>query len=169
MQPSKTNSFSKIISSVFYVGYFPLRGGGSWAALLCLVYFILFRLFLVDFLNIAENLFFILNVLLLFLHVPLSIFTINRSISEKDPDPHHVVIDEWVGMYIPLVFLEFNLFALVLGFFIFRFFDIFKPYPINKIEDLPGSYGGLGDDVVAGIFTFIFVFIIQNFIDLPII
>ena len=66
-------------------------------------------------------------------------------------------------------FLEFNLFALVLGFFIFRFFDIFKPYPINKIEDLPGSYGVLGDDVVAGIFTFIFVFIIQNFIDLPII
>ena len=101
--------------------------------------------------------------------LPLGIFTINRSISKDDPDPHHVVFDEWVGMYIPIVILEYNLFAFILAFFIFRFFDIFKPYPINKFEDLPKAYGVLGDDIVAGVFTLIFVIIIESFIELPVI
>ena len=72
-------------------------------------------------------------------------------------------------MYIPIVILEYNLFAFILAFFIFRFFDIFKPYPINKFEDLPKAYGVLGDDIVAGVFTLIFVLIIVSFIELPVI
>ena len=72
-------------------------------------------------------------------------------------------------MYIPIVILEYNLFAFILAFFIFRFFDILKPYPINKFEDLPKAYGVLGDDIVAGVFTLIFVIILESFIELPVI
>ena len=169
MNSKKITTFSKLVSSVFYIGYFPLRGGGSWAALFCLIYFILLRYLLVDFFDLSENLFLIINLIILIINLPLGIFTINRSISKDDPDPHHVVFDEWVGMYIPIVILEYNLFAFILAFFIFRFFDIFKPYPINKFEYLPKAYGVLGDDIVAGVFTLIFVLIIESFIELPVI
>ena len=162
MNSKKITTFSKLVSSVFYIGYFPLRGGGSWAALFCLIYFILLRYLLVDFFDFSENLFLIINLIILILYLPLGMITINRSIS-------NVVFDEWVGMYIPIVILEYNLFAFILAFFIFRFFDIFKPYPINKFEDLPKAYGVLGDDIVAGVFTLIFVVIIESFIELPVI
>ena len=117
MNSKKITTFSKLVSSVFYIGYFPLRGGGSWAALFCLIYFILLRYLLVDFFDLSENLFLIINLIILILYLPLGIFTINRSISKDDPDPHHVVFDEWVGMYIPIVILEYNLFAFILAFF----------------------------------------------------
>ena len=160
----KNISFSKIVSTVFFIGYFPLRGGGSWAALLCLIYFILSKIILIDIINISQNIFFIINLLLLLFYLPLGFFTINNSISKENPDPHHVVFDEWVGMWIPIIFLEFNFILLIISFFVFRFFDIFKPWPINKFEKLPIAYGVLGDDIIAGIFTYITVIILTLFI-----
>jgi phosphatidylglycerophosphatase A len=161
---SKQNNlifFSKIVSTVFFIGYFPLRGGGSWAALLCLLYFILSKIILVDIYNISQDVFFIINLLSLLLYLPLGIFTINRSISKENPDPHHVVFDEWVGMWIPIIFLDYSLLLLIISFFVFRFFDIFKPWPINKFEKLPIAYGVLGDDIIAGIFTYFTVLILS--------
>ena len=160
----KNISFSKIVSTVFFIGYFPLRGGGSWAALLCLIYFILSKIILIDIFNISQNIFFIINLLLLLFYLPLGFFTINNSISKENADPHHVVFDEWVGMWIPIIFLEFNFILLIISFFVFRFFDIFKPWPINKFEKLPIAYGVLGDDIIAGIFTYITVIILTLFI-----
>lgn len=160
----KNISFSQIVSTVLFIGYFPLRGGGSWAALLCLMYFIFSKIFLIDIINISQNIFFIINLLLLLLYLPLGFFTINNSISEENPDPHHVVFDEWVGMWIPIIFLEFNFTLLIISFFVFRFFDIFKPWPINKFEKLPIAYGVLGDDIIAGIFTYFTVLILTLFI-----
>tara|TARA_B100001250_G_scaffold22606_2_gene19009 strand:+ start:11410 stop:11742 length:333 start_codon:yes stop_codon:yes gene_type:complete len=108
-----------------------------------------------------------MNLVMLILYLPLGIFTINRTITKENPDPHHVVFDEWVGMFIPMMFIEFNFVALVLSFFIFRFFDIFKPFPINKFEKLPKAYGVLGDDIIAGIFTLICILVIENFYIFP--
>ncbi|MFL2653171.1 MAG: phosphatidylglycerophosphatase A [Dehalococcoidia bacterium] len=162
-----SKTLSNLISTVFYVGYFPLRGGGSWAALICLLYFIFSKYLLIDIFNFSNNIFFIMNLVMLILYLPLGIFTINRTITKENPDPHHVVFDEWVGMFIPMMFIEFNFVALVLSFFIFRFFDIFKPFPINKFEKLPKAYGVLGDDIIAGIFTLICILVIENFYIFP--
>tara|TARA_B000000475_G_C15952417_1_gene429356 strand:- start:73 stop:573 length:501 start_codon:yes stop_codon:yes gene_type:complete len=162
-----SKTLSNLISTVFYVGYFPLRGGGSWAALICLLYFIFSKYLLIDIFNLSNNIFFIMNLVMLILYLPLGIFTINRTITKENPDPHHVVFDEWVGMFIPMMFIEFNFVALVLSFFIFRFFDIFKPFPINKFEKLPKAYGVLGDDIIAGIFTLICLLVIENFYIFP--
>ena len=162
-----SKTLSNLISTVFYVGYFPLRGGGSWAALICLLYFIFSKYLLIDIFNLSNNIFFIINLVMLILYLPLGIFTINRTITKENPDPHHVVFDEWVGMFIPMMFIEFNFVALILSFFIFRFFDIFKPFPINKFEKLPKAYGVLGDDIIAGIFTLIFLLVIENFYIFP--
>ena len=165
----KKINFSHFISTVFFIGYFPLRGGGSWAALFCLIIFILSKLIFIDFLELRQVSFLIINLVILIAYIPIGIYTINRTITEENPDPHHVVFDEWVGMFIPIIFIEYNIIAIIISFFIFRFFDIFKPFPINKFEELPRAYGVLGDDVIAGIFTLLVMIILQTFIDFPLI
>jgi phosphatidylglycerophosphatase A len=65
-----------------------------------------------------------------------------------------IVIDEMVGMVVTMYLIPWNLLNLVMGFFVFRFFDIVKPYPIRRLEkSLPGGYGVVGDDVLAGVYA----------------
>lgn len=72
-------------------------------------------------------------------------------------DPRLIVIDEVSGQLIsltPLVFLpSFSITAVVIGFLLFRLFDIFKPYPIRKLERLHGGLGVMADDAVAGVYA----------------
>ena len=74
----------------------------------------------------------------------------------KKKDPSEVIIDEFLGQSIPLLFIvNFNIYEVLIAFVTFRFFDIYKIYPINKMEDLKGSYGVILDDIVAGIYSLI--------------
>lgn len=74
-------------------------------------------------------------------------------------DPSEVILDEFVA--VPLCFIGLNpaggfvpvLLLLVCGFGIFRFFDILKPLGIKKLQDLPGGWGVVADDVAAGLAT----------------
>ena len=68
-------------------------------------------------------------------------------------DPKEVIIDECAGQLITFLFIPLSLKTLILGFFLFRFFDIVKPYPIHKFEALEGSLGITMDDFAAGIFA----------------
>jgi phosphatidylglycerophosphatase A len=66
-------------------------------------------------------------------------------------DPQWIVIDEWAGIFIALIGTSSsNLLHVVGAFLLFRLFDILKPGPVGKAEDLPGAFGIMGDDVVAG-------------------
>jgi len=72
-------------------------------------------------------------------------------------DPRLIVIDEVSGQLIsltPLVLLpSFAITAVVIGFLFFRLFDIFKPYPIRKLERLHGGLGVMADDALAGVYA----------------
>jgi phosphatidylglycerophosphatase A len=71
-------------------------------------------------------------------------------------DPRLVVIDEVSGQLItltPLAFLPMSIVGVVAGFLLFRLFDIFKPYPIRKLERLHAGLGVMADDVLAGIYA----------------
>ena len=80
-------------------------------------------------------------------------------------DPHQIVIDEISGQLIsltPLVLLpSFSLAGLIIGFVLFRAFDIFKPYPIRKLERLPGGLGVMTDDALAGIYAAVLLWCAQ--------
>ena len=67
-------------------------------------------------------------------------------------DPSYVVIDEVAGQLTTYLFLPLNVFTIVLGFAAFRLFDIWKPYPIRKLEALEGGVGVMADDLLAGIY-----------------
>jgi len=70
-------------------------------------------------------------------------------------DPGIVVIDEVVGQLITFLFVPrgTGVWAIVAGFFLFRLFDIWKPYPIRRLEILESGLGVMADDVLAGIYA----------------
>jgi len=70
-------------------------------------------------------------------------------------DPGAVVIDEVAGQLITFLFVPFNagLWAVVAGFLAFRTFDIWKPYPIRRLEALESGLGIMADDVLAGAYA----------------
>jgi len=68
-------------------------------------------------------------------------------------DPSQVVIDELAGMWIACLLLPHSLWALLAALIFFRFFDIFKPLGIRKLEEMDGAPGVLLDDVLAGVYA----------------
>lgn len=67
------------------------------------------------------------------------------------PDPGRIVVDEVCGQLLALAFLPGTWTAAALSFALFRFFDIIKPWPIRKLEKLPGGWGIMADDIGAGL------------------
>jgi phosphatidylglycerophosphatase A len=68
-------------------------------------------------------------------------------------DPSFVVIDEVAGQLLTFLFLPVNAFNLILGTLAFRFFDIWKPFPIRKLESLGKGVGVMADDLLAGVYA----------------
>jgi phosphatidylglycerophosphatase A len=68
-------------------------------------------------------------------------------------DDGHITIDEVAGQLISLIALPVRLDVMIVGFFLFRFFDIVKPPPARRLESLRGGLGVVGDDVFAGIYA----------------
>jgi phosphatidylglycerophosphatase A len=70
------------------------------------------------------------------------------------PDPSPVVVDEVVGQMVTFLACPGASWkVLLVGFALFRFFDIVKPFPAGRAEHLPGGWGIMTDDVVAGIYS----------------
>ena len=76
-------------------------------------------------------------------------------------DSGHIVIDEVAGQLSALVICPQTVAFAVLGFFIFRLFDIWKPYPIYSSQKLPAGWGVVIDDILAGIYTAVVLIIIS--------
>jgi len=145
---------SKIISTFFGVGYLPQFPGTVASALTVLAYyFLLYRLNWV-----------------IFILLIISIFLIGvyfSNILQKDSDeedPSKIVIDEVSGQLAGIFLVPPRLVYLILAFFIFRYLDIVKPFSLKKVETLPGGWGVMGDDLVAGIITGIIMHLILIFI-----
>ena len=70
-------------------------------------------------------------------------------------DPKKVVIDEWAGMAVALIGVPPDLVSYAWAFLFFRIFDVIKPPPARQLEQLPGGYGIVLDDVFAGFYALI--------------
>ena len=79
----------------------------------------------------------------------------------KGDDPRSCVIDEVMGMTVPLLVSRHSLTLYALSFILFRYFDIWKPLGIRKIEErIKGGIGIVLDDFIAGIFSAIIILLI---------
>ena len=133
--------FSEIIGTMFYIGKIPFASG-TWGSLVALLLWYLIKPKIID---------------PLFLLITGGLFFIGIAVSEiitrelNNHDPKEIIIDEWVGMWIALYLVPHSLFWGLVSFFLFRFFDIFKPGPVQIMDDIHSPIGVMLDDVVAGI------------------
>ena len=111
---------------------------------------------------------------ILFMAAPLALAWLGVRASDRvvaetgQEDPGYIVIDEWAGMWITLWPVRWEvaqnlhrlwgpggwrwLPALLVPFLVFRLLDIWKPWPVRQIQDLPGGQGIVADDLVAGLY-----------------
>ena len=103
-------------------------------------------------------------ILIITLLLAISYYAISKYlIAKKSKDPKEIIIDEFIGQFIALIFIPDTILGLLVSFLLFRFFDITKLYPVNKAEKIPGAIGVLADDVVAGLMTACIIIIFNIF------
>jgi phosphatidylglycerophosphatase A len=105
------------------------------------------------------------------LAVCVAIYAITRPLGKwaeeytGEKDPGIFVMDEVIGYLITVAWLSGpSYLTLVVGFFVFRLFDVWKPAPARRMERLPGGDGILLDDVVAGALAFATVMLPARFL-----
>lgn len=82
-----------------------------------------------------------------------SVWSAGRAEKTLGHDSKKIVIDEWAGMFITLLFLPPRLDVFIAGFVFFRFYDVIKPYPADRCERFPGGWGVTFDDVFAAVYA----------------
>lgn len=138
--------FHKLFSSVLYIGN--LKGGGTIAAVLyCVIWYLLPVGFS------GNNWQFSIA----FLLVAMGVWSSNKVDAIWGKDSSKVVIDEVAGMAIALLMVPRNPGFVLTSLIAFRFFDIFKPLGVRKLEILPRGWGVMADDVLAGCYALAFV------------
>tara|TARA_Y100001970_G_scaffold293051_1_gene437427 strand:- start:1892 stop:2329 length:438 start_codon:yes stop_codon:yes gene_type:complete len=131
---------SIIISTFFYLGKVKFAPGtvASFATLIVW-----------NFITLDS---FLIRLLILLIITFLGLISIKISSSEFEvEDPPEIVIDEVVGMSIPLLFIVDNFFLSTIAFILFRILDICKPSIIYYSQSLKGEYGVLMDDILSGL------------------
>ena len=81
-------------------------------------------------------------------------------------DASIINIDEMVGMWVALLFLpaELSWMGWIGAFLLFRVFDVFKPFPVRESQNLPGGWGVMVDDVLAGLYTNLILRLLYRFL-----
>lgn len=141
----------RLISSFFYIGYLPIASG-TYASIAGVLLFFFLR----------GNSFYLGAVTGLI--VVLGFMTCGRAEKIfKVKDSSKIVIDEVSGMLICCCFIPHThtFFYTLLVFSLFRVFDILKPFPINKIQDLKGSLGVMLDDILAAFYALALIYLID--------
>lgn len=149
--------FHKAVTTVLGLGYAP-KAPGTFGALGAV-------LFLAIFLWTGSSLTTPLLLLVILVSAIIGIWSTNKLSSEWGDDPSKVVIDEFVGYLIGMLFLPLNWTNVLICFALFRFYDILKPLGVRFVDQkVKGGLGVMLDDVLAGIYTCITLHLINFFI-----
>jgi phosphatidylglycerophosphatase A len=139
-------TFNFLIATFFGIGKLP-GAPGTWASIAAAFCF-----------------YFVLNQPLFFAAVLVGVYFLGVYTSGRleeqmgEKDPSCAVIDEVLGMGIAMLFLKMqDRPFIIMAFILFRLFDIWKPYPIQKLEKLPGGWGIMTDDLMAGVYALFFI------------
>ena len=95
-----------------------------------------------------------------------AVVTVRRALRffEHKHDPSEIVMDEVVGCLITFYGVPITWSTLLIGFLLFRFFDIVKPLGINKVQRLPGVWGVIFDDIIAGVLSNVILYFIYYYL-----
>jgi phosphatidylglycerophosphatase A len=142
--------FFLLLATGLGVGYSPIAPGTLGTLLAIPVYYFLS--------NIASPIYEVTLIGFFFASVWVSE---NAEVFFGKKDDSRIVIDEMMGFLITVLWVPKTILFVTLGFFLFRFFDILKPFPIRRLEKrLKGGFGVVLDDVMAGVYANIILQII---------
>ena len=130
---------AKMLATGFWSGYFPITPGtfGSIPPWLIAYFLIQNNQLWLTIAAIAATI--------------VSVWSAGEAEKELGHDARKIVIDEWAGMFITLLFVPYSLINYAIAFFVFRALDVVKIYPARQAERLPAGWGITMDDVVAGV------------------
>lgn len=136
------DSLLKYTATLGFIGYLP-SAPGTFGTIFAFLIFIILK----------PSAF--LHILILLIIIPIGIISSHRAeMLLDDRDSRHIVIDEFCGYFCSMVLIPFSVSTLLIAFFLFRLFDILKPFPIRTIESsLSGGIGIMADDIMAAIYT----------------
>jgi phosphatidylglycerophosphatase A len=135
------NRIINTIGSVCYAGYFPLAPATFASFIWLLAY-----LFIPGGGWLSKP-------IALVVVLPVAFYASRVMEGMHGEDSSRIVIDEFAGMQVTFLMLEPSLAVGAIGFFLFRFFDIVKPFPINRSQKLSGGAGVVVDDLIAGLYA----------------
>ena len=162
--------FNSLFVTMFGLGKINFAPGtfGSMGTVIILFY--LFHVF-----N-ASSIIILIGLIIIFLY---SFYAVSSYIKyNKDKDPGEIVIDEFLGQSIPIYLYEIShgttkeseeaIIYYIVFFFLFRYFDIMKPFPVNFFDkNFKNSFGVIMDDICAGLYvvlTMVCFMIIKSYV-----
>ncbi len=147
-------------------GFIKLAPGTFASLFISIISYYLFKFYiLIDYFKIV-----CLGFFLIILYAVFAIQNLKKKFSQIDAK--EIVIDEVIGQLIPILLIEYisfikfktfgaDLYLYVISFFLFRFFDILKPFPINYFDkNFKNSFGIIFDDILAGIYSSIIILLL---------
>ena len=142
-EPNYLNKLAILIATGFGSGYSPIASGTAGSLVGLLIYLGLKDL---------SSLHYFIILVALFIIGCYTSGVAEKAFKEKDSG--RIVIDEIHGMLLTLWTLPQNLSYVIMGFFLFRLFDIWKPFPARYLErKIPGGFGVMLDDTVAALYA----------------
>jgi phosphatidylglycerophosphatase A len=159
------------------VGYLPLAPG-TWGSMVGVVLYLLLRVASMRFINawysgdavnrpLVESLYTTLSLAVIICLTAAGVWAATRAeklLGRKDPGA--VVVDEVAGQLIAFLFIPLSLtlkwWLVLAGFLLFRLFDIWKPYPVRRLEALESGLGIMADDVLAGVYAAVCVLLLTT-------
>ena len=141
---------ARLIVTFFYIGNTKIAPGSVASLVTTLIFYL-----------VAKHLISFLFIIIILMTTVLAFFAISiYTYKLLKKDRSEIVIDEVIGQSIallPLLLFEQTnppqLYMCIISLLFFRFFDIVKPYPINKLDKMNNTFGVIFDDILAGIFS----------------
>jgi len=144
----------RFLATFFYLGYSPIAPGtvGTLGGI--------GLFYLVSDLSLPVYSLFLLGFIIVSIWV-----STEASVVFSETDPRQVVVDEVCGYLVTMLLIPSSLINVILGFFLFRFFDVLKPPPVGSAERLPRGFGIVADDILAGIYSNLILQVITRVIE----
>ena len=141
---------STFVGSACYMGYFPFASA-TFASFVWLLFYLL-----------LPGGHWLSRPFLLIFIIPLAIVVSREMEREHGEDSSRIVIDEVAGMHVTFALVEPSIAVGIVGFALFRIFDIVKPFPINRSQRIGGGVGVVLDDIIAGLYARIVLLAVMN-------
>ena len=146
-----------LLSTLFYVGYFP-KAPGTIGSLISLpiIFCICYKFGFIGLLIVIITSFVV------------AIISVNKVLKYTEHDPNFIVVDEFIGQSVTFLLIsnslisKTNIIPYIIGFILFRIFDVVKPYPVNYADKkIQNAFGVIIDDIFAGIYATILLYVIS--------